>query len=105
VGQDLSEDLLADFEVSLAVKILEEALSVEPVSTDYFFEGFDATLDGFAVFSRWFLARIDGLGPNVFYFDIQVLLQVLFSEYLINSINKVSPADMVALLRRFEFSS
>ena len=74
MGQDLSEDLLADFEVSLAVKILEEALSVEPVSTDYFFEGFDATLDGFAVFSRWFLARIDGLGPNVFYFYIQVLL-------------------------------
>lgn len=105
MGQDLSEDLLADLEVSLAVEVLEEALSVEPVTTDYFFEGFDATLDGFAVFSRWFLASIDGLGPHVFYFDIQVLLQVLLSEDFINSINKVSPADMVALLWRSEFRS
>ncbi len=105
MGQNLAEDLLAYLEMSLAVEVLEKALCIESVSAYDLFKCLYAKLDGFAVFEGGLLARVDGLGPHIFYFDCQVLLQALLSKDLINSINKVTPADMLAFLWSFEFGS
>jgi hypothetical protein len=74
VGKDLSEDLLADLEVLVAVEVLEEALCVKSVSSDDLLEGLNAPLDGFAVFGGWVFAGIDRLSPHIFHIDVVILL-------------------------------
>lgn len=105
MGEDLSEYLLADLEVLVAVKVLEETLGVQSVSSDDLLECLNAPLNGFAVFSGWVFAGVDRLGPHILNVDVVILLQALLSKDLINSINKVAPADMLSLLRRFKFGS
>jgi hypothetical protein len=61
-------------------------------------------LNLFAVGRAWLGAVVDGLQTHILQVDGVVLLETLLGENFIDTVNEIPPADMFALLRRFERS-
>jgi hypothetical protein len=103
VDKHLSEDLLADLEVAVFVKVLEEALGVKSVLADHSLERFHALLDNLAVVDGWLGFRVDRCRAHIVKADGVVLLETLLGEDLIDPVDKVLPADMLTFLGCLEF--
>lgn len=84
------------------VKVLEEALCVQPVLADHFSELVHTILDHLTIIGCWLSASVDGLETHIIQVDRVVFLEVLLGKYLINSINEVSPANMFTLFGSFK---
>jgi hypothetical protein len=103
--ENLSEDLLADFEVAVMVKVLEEALGVQAVLADNTHEGLDTLLDNLTVLGSGLSSSVNCMSANIVQVDVVVLLKSFLGEYFIDAIDKVPPADMLTLLGRLKLSS
>ena len=65
MSQDLSEDLLADFEMDVLVKVLEEALCIKSVLPNDFFKSFNNFFHLLAILFSWILFAVDGLSADI----------------------------------------
>ncbi len=104
-GQDLSEDLGGDFEVSVVVEVLEEALGIESVFADNFLEISNDFLDLGPFVVGWLLASVVSGGAGVVEHDVHRLFEFLLCEDLVDVVRKHFPLDVFALLWRFEMFS
>jgi len=98
----LTELLLGDLEVLVAIPILEERLGVESVLADDFSETVENGLDLSLLFIVGRSASIQSVSAGVIELLVDVLLEALFGEHFINSIAEVSPADVLTSLGGFE---
>lgn len=103
MGQDLSEDLLADLKMNMFVKVLEKALSIKSVLPNNFFKSFDDVFHLLAILFSWILFAVNGLSADIIKVNVIIFLKILLREYFINSIHKVFPANVFAFLWSLEF--
>lgn len=103
MGQDLSEDLLADLEMNMFVKVLEKALCIKSVLPNDFFKSFDDVFHLLAILFSWILFAVNGLSADIIKVNVIIFLKILLGEYFINSIHKVFPANVFAFLWSLEF--
>lgn len=98
----MTELLLGDLEVLVAVPVLEERLGVESVLADDFSETVEDGLDCSLLFLVGRSASVQSLGAGVIEWLVNVLLEALLGEHFIHSIAEVSPADVLASLGGLE---
>lgn len=101
-GKNLSELLLGDLEMLVAIPVLEEGLGIESLLTDNFCETVENALDSTELISSSTGASVEGHGTGVIEVGINVLFETLLSEDLINTVAEVSPADVLTSLGGFE---
>ena len=86
----------------MAVKVLEEALSVQSILSHELSKIVEYSLHGCSLSLVCFSSSIYNIGASVTNFCIKLLFKSLFGEYLIDSINKLSPFDVGSFLRGFK---
>lgn len=88
--------------MSVAIKVLEEALRVETVAADDFSKTVNHILNCPLVILLWLLAHVVCCSSDVVEVLFNILLQSLDGEDFVDAINEVLPAHMFSLLGRFE---
>lgn len=86
----------------MAVKVLEERLSVQTVLTDNLGETLaNVAHDGF-FFSGCLTAAVVGAGAGVINTSVDVLFEPFLGEYFLNMVTEVFPSDVFTFFRCFE---
>ena len=86
----------------MAVKVLEEALSVQSILSHELSEIIEYSLHVCSLSLICFSSSVYDVGASVTNLSIKLLFKSLFGEYLIDCINKLSPFDVGSFLRSFE---
>ena len=103
VGKDLSEDLLRDLEVLMAVVVLEEGLGVKSVPPGEFGEVEHDLLNLRLIVFICLWSVIVSRGVDIINVAVDVLLEALLGEDFVHCIAEVPPADVLASLVGLEF--
>jgi hypothetical protein len=98
----LAEDLGGNLEVSVVVKVLEEALGIKSVLADNFLELFDDLLHDSTLSLSWLSAAVVDQSASVIEFDVHGLFELLFGENIVDGVRKRFPEHVLTLLWRFE---
>jgi len=101
-GKNLSELLLGDLEMLVAIPVLEEGLGIESLLTDDFCETVENALDSTELISSDTGASVESHGTGVIEVGVNALFESLLSEDLVNTVAEVSPADVLTSLGGFE---
>jgi len=80
----LAEDLGGNLEVSVVVKVLEEALGIESVFADDFLELLDDLLDDGTLSLGWLSAAVVGQGARVIELDVDGLFKLFLGKNVID---------------------
>ncbi len=97
--EHLAEDFRGDLEVAKSITVLEEAGSIESVSSDFFTESLNDFLYTCSFSLGSLTSSIDSCSSCSANSRIAVLLKTLESEDLVDFIGEFLPLDMLALLR------
>lgn len=97
-SQHLTEDLGRHFEMSVAVKVLEEALGVESVLSHELCEVFGDTFHVFKLILSGRGSAVDNIDASSANFGIQILFKTLLCEGFVNGIAEISPLNVIARL-------
>lgn len=84
------------------VKVLEEALGVKSVLSNDILETENDFFNNCALFRGSFTASVHSASANIVKDSIDIFLEPLLGEDLVNVVDKVSPADVLALLGGLE---
>jgi len=101
-GKNLSELLLGDLEMLVAIPVLEEGLGIESVLADHAGETVKDGLDLRFLILGGSGASVHSMSTGVVEWLVDVLLESLLGEYLIDTVTEVSPADVLASFRSLE---
>lgn len=104
-SEHLAEDFGGDFKMSVVVKILEEALSIESVLADDFLELLNDLLHSSALCFSGLSTTVVCQGTGVTEIDVNALFELFFGEDVINGVREIFPAHMLSLFWRLEIFS